>query len=114
MSINDGVDTTTPGGRFSFHIFAAVAELEREILRERVVAGMDAARRRGEKIGRPKVDVDVEHALELRAEGKSYRAIAVTLGCGAGTVHRALKRARMEGPKGGYQVPEVGPEITAS
>jgi len=113
VSVRDPVDTTTPAGRFAFTIFAAVAELERGILRERVVAGMDAARRRGEKIGRPKVDVDVARALELRAAGKSYRAIAATLGCGAGTIHRALKGAHVDGPQGGYQMADLGPVNTA-
>lgn len=100
VSLNDGVDTTTPAGRFSFHIFAAVAELEREILKERVKAGMDAARRRGEKIGRPRVRVDVARALSLRAGGMSYRKIATTLGVGAGTVHRAIKESRSHVPQG--------------
>jgi DNA invertase Pin-like site-specific DNA recombinase len=50
----DGMDTTTSSGRLLFHVVASVAEFERELIRERVVAGMNAARRRGRRIGRPK------------------------------------------------------------
>jgi len=50
----DGMDTTTSSGRLLFHVVASVAEFERELIRERVVAGMAEARRRGRRIGRPK------------------------------------------------------------
>lgn len=92
VSVNDGIDTTTPAGRFTFHVIAAVAELEREILRERVRAGMTAAKKRGKHVGRPRTRVDLARALSLRAGGKSYKAIAEILGCGVGTVHRALAK----------------------
>jgi DNA invertase Pin-like site-specific DNA recombinase len=50
----DGMDTTTSSGRLLFHVVASVADFERELIRERVVAGMAEARRRGRRIGRPK------------------------------------------------------------
>lgn len=53
-SLNDLIDTTTPHGKFTFHIFAALAEFERDIIRERTKAGLAAARARGRKGGRPK------------------------------------------------------------
>jgi DNA invertase Pin-like site-specific DNA recombinase len=53
-SLNDQIDTTTPHGKFTFHIFAALAEFERDIIRERTKAGLAAARARGRKGGRPK------------------------------------------------------------
>ena len=53
-SLNDQIDTTTPHGKFTFHIFAAMAEFERDIIRERTNAGLAAARARGRKGGRPK------------------------------------------------------------
>ncbi len=53
-SLNDQIDTTTPHGKFTFHIFAALAEFERDIIRERTMAGLAAARARGRKGGRPK------------------------------------------------------------
>lgn len=53
-SLNDQIDTTTPHGKFTFHVFAALAEFERDIISERTKAGLAAARARGRKGGRPK------------------------------------------------------------
>jgi DNA invertase Pin-like site-specific DNA recombinase len=53
-SLHDHIDTTTPHGKFTFHLFAALAEFERDIIRERTNAGLAAARARGRKGGRPK------------------------------------------------------------
>ena len=53
-SLNDSIDTTTPQGKLTFHLFAALAEFEREIIRERTKAGLESARSRGRKGGRPK------------------------------------------------------------
>lgn len=53
QSLNDHIDTTTPHGKLTFHLFAALAEFERDIIRERTVAGLAAARARGRKGGRP-------------------------------------------------------------
>ncbi len=55
VSLHEAVDTSTPIGRAMFHIAGAFAELEREIIRERVKAGLANARRRGRKVGRPRV-----------------------------------------------------------
>lgn len=93
ISMNDGIDTSTPAGRFTFHVIAAVAELEREIIRERVSAGLALARRRGARVGRPKVRVDLARAITLRASGKSLRNVAQELGIGAATLCRALDAA---------------------
>jgi DNA invertase Pin-like site-specific DNA recombinase len=53
-SLNDSIDTTTPQGKLTFHLFAALAEFERDIISERTRAGLEAARARGRKGGRPK------------------------------------------------------------
>ena len=53
QSLNDHIDTTTPQGKFTFHLFAALAEFERDIIRERTKAGLAAARARGRTGGRP-------------------------------------------------------------
>lgn len=53
-SLNDSIDTTTPQGKLTFHLFAALAEFEREIIRERTKAGLESARARGRVGGRPK------------------------------------------------------------
>lgn len=54
ISLNDPIDTTTPQGRLVFNIFAALAEFERDLIRERTQAGLEAARARGRKGGRPR------------------------------------------------------------
>jgi DNA invertase Pin-like site-specific DNA recombinase len=99
ISLYDGIDTSTPAGRFTFHVISAVAELEREIIRERVRSGLQAARRRGEKLGRPRVNVDLTRALGLKVQGLSYRQIASKMGIGLGTLHRAIKDARDDVPQ---------------
>jgi DNA invertase Pin-like site-specific DNA recombinase len=77
----DGMDTTTSSGRLLFHVVASVAEFERELIRERVVAGMNEARRRGRRIGRPKKKefspLEVEEIRNARQkEQVSTRALA--------------------------------------
>ena len=76
-----------------FHLVAAVAELEREILRERTRCGIAAARRRGARVGRPRVHVDLEQVLALHRRGESLRSIAKALGLGIGTAHRIVADA---------------------
>jgi DNA invertase Pin-like site-specific DNA recombinase len=55
-SLTEQIDTTTSGGKLIFHIFGALAEFERNLIRERTIAGLEAARARGRKGGRPKLD----------------------------------------------------------
>ena len=92
VSVEDTIDTTTPSGRFVFHVLGAVAELERELIRERTVAGLASARRRGAKLGRPRARFDLDKAVELREAGQSYERVAAVLGVSTGTVHAALRR----------------------
>ena len=92
--LDQAIDTSTSSGRFLFHTLAAVAELERDLIRERVAAGMRAARKRGVKIGRPGAldAATAQRARRLQAAGHSQRAIASLLGVGKGTVARELAR----------------------
>lgn len=90
VSVQDGCDTTTAAGRMVFGVIASLAEFERELIRERVIAGMAAAKRRGRHSGRPKARVDVARARALRAAGVSLRDVARDLGVGLATVQRAL------------------------
>jgi len=53
-SLHEPIDTTTPTGRLTFHVFAALSELEAELVRERTRAGLAAARHRGKTLGRPR------------------------------------------------------------
>lgn len=54
-SLNENIDTTTPGGKLIFHVFGALAEFERDLIRERTQAGLTAARARGKRGGRPRI-----------------------------------------------------------
>lgn len=90
VSLHDGCDTTTAQGRLMFGIMASLAEFERELIRERVRAGLDAARARGKRLGRPPLKVDTRQIAELRAQGRSWRSIAAELGVGVATVRAAL------------------------
>jgi DNA invertase Pin-like site-specific DNA recombinase len=95
VSSQEALDTSTPMGKAMFTIIGAMAELERNVIRERIVAGLDHARSRGTKsgaaIGRPRAVFNRASILEVRTEGKSWRAIAATLGVGIATVHRAFQ-----------------------
>ena len=93
VSLHDGIDTSTPVGRFTFHVIASVAELERSMIRERVRSGLDATRRRGTTLGRPRVHVDVELARRMKAEGHKMSEIAKACGAGISTVRRELAKA---------------------
>ena len=88
VSLRESVDTSTPTGKMVFTILGAVAELERSNIRERVIAGQRAAKRRGVKFGRPTREVDPIEVAKLRAEGKSWRAIATQLDIAKNTLIR--------------------------
>ena len=94
ISYQENVDTSTPLGQALFTIVSAVAQLERDLIRERVSAGIRNARANGKKLGRPHVETNLEEILQLRAEGHSFRTIAAKLGIGDGTVRDRLKDQR--------------------
>ncbi len=94
ISLTEGVDTTTPAGQLLFHIVGAVAQFERDLIAERVRAGMAHARAMGKHIGRPRAKVDLEAVRSLRSQAKSLRAIASTLGIPVSRVRRALVQAQ--------------------
>jgi DNA invertase Pin-like site-specific DNA recombinase len=86
-----GVDTTTPGGKALFQLMGVFAEFERAMIRERVCAGLEKARAKGRRLGRPQVPPAVEGAIRAaRAAGKGQLAIARNLGVGVSTVRRVL------------------------
>src|SRR6267378_1592062 len=82
ISYQENMDTSSPLGQALFTIVSAVAQLERDLIRERVSAGIRNARANGKKLGRPKSAVDRERILELKAQGYSLRQIAAHLGIG--------------------------------
>ena len=96
ISMTEGIDTTTPAGQLLFHIVGAVAQFERDLIAERVRAGMAHARAMGKRIGRPRSIVDVEAVSKLREGGRSLREIAVSLNIPVSRVRRALLRLQLK------------------
>lgn len=93
VSHQEAIDTSTPIGKVMFTIIAAFAEFERDILRERIIAGLENARENGTKSGRPiggqKKIFRRDEAIRLLGEGRSYREVARTLKVAVATLHRA-------------------------
>jgi len=96
VSHQEAVDTSTAMGNVLFVVIAAMAELERSVIRERVIAGLEHAKQKGTKsgraIGRPFKIFDRNQVVELRRAGLSLRQIAKELAIGEGTVRRTLSR----------------------
>jgi len=93
-SLTEGMDTKTPGGRLLFNIFGAIAEFEKDLIKERTQAGLKAARARGRKGGRPKkMDPQmVEMARSLHKNANTPAAdICRTLKISKSTLYRCLK-----------------------
>ena len=94
-SVTEQIDTTTPGGKPVFHVFSALAEFERDLIRERTHAGLAAARARGRTGGRPKKLADPKQLALARALYDGGQAdvatICTTLGVSRATLYRALK-----------------------
>jgi DNA invertase Pin-like site-specific DNA recombinase len=90
VSLSESIDTSTPVGKMIFTVLAAVAELERNLIKERVQMGVSRARHQGKRLGRPRVEVDSRQIAGLRARGRSWNQISKELGIGKGTAQRAL------------------------
>ena len=96
-SLTEGIDTTTPAGRFFFHVLAALAQMERDLLRERTQAGLEAARARGRKGGRkaklsPKQVAQAKRLLKDRAT--TIKDVAEGFGVSRDVIYRALSLGR--------------------
>jgi DNA invertase Pin-like site-specific DNA recombinase len=96
-SVTEQIDTTTPGGKLIFHVFGALAEFERDLIRERTNAGLAAARARGRTGGRPKKLADPKMlalAQSLYDGGQTDIAtICKTLGISRATLYRSIDRS---------------------
>ncbi len=92
VSITDSIDTSTPAGRFFFHVMASLAEMERELIVERTRAGLAAAERQGCRGGRKRIMTEskMESARLLLAGGAFPRDVAADLGVSLPTLYRWL------------------------
>ena len=97
VSLTEQIDTSSPGGKLVFHVFAALAEFERDLIRERTHAGLEAARARGRRGGRPTVwtQEKLQTAHTMRKSGKDVSTIARVLGVSRASVYRALARPNL-------------------
>ena len=89
-SLTDAIDTSTPSGRFFFHVMASLAEMERELTIERTRAGLEVAKQLGRKGGRSRkmTDSKIESAKKLLANGVPPRDVAKNLGVSVPTLYR--------------------------
>ena len=103
VSITEQIDTTTPGGKLIFHLMGALAEFERDLIRERTNAGLAAARARGRVGGRPrKLKTNGKIALARRMfaeQSHSIPEICAMLGISRATLYRYLKETKEETPE---------------
>jgi DNA invertase Pin-like site-specific DNA recombinase len=93
-SITESLDTSTPAGRVLFHVLGALAEFERDTIRDRVTAGMKAAKKAGKHVGRPaRMSLSrTEEARRMLNEGKSWNKVCTTLEISQPTLSRALRK----------------------
>lgn len=94
VSLHENVDTTTAQGKLLFHIFAAIAEFERELTRGRVMSGLATARARGVKLGRPRCNPDGALIRQLRAQGLPWPHVAKAVKVSIATAKRAALMAQ--------------------
>jgi DNA invertase Pin-like site-specific DNA recombinase len=92
MFLQQGLDTSSASGRMMFSVFGALAEFERNLIRERVMAGQQRAKAAGVKLGRPsKMNDGMRNAIKiLREKGMGIKLIAKQLGVGIGTVYSVI------------------------
>ena len=93
ISLQEQFDTSTPIGQAMFTIIGVMAQLERDIIRERVRAGLALAEARGIKLGRPKVRMNQEELRSLQSSGLSLHEMARQLRCSRSTIRRRLKES---------------------
>ena len=94
VSLRDaGLDSTTPAGRLFTAIIAAFAGFERDLIRERVVAGVRRAQASGKHCGRPKVELDLRPALAMLGQGHGLKTTAKAIGVSRATLRRRLEEA---------------------
>jgi len=97
-SLTEQMDTTTPHGEFLFNVFGSLAQYERALTQERIMAGLEAAKRRGKRGGRPHAirNETMEAIREAMQNGTSKAAVCRTFGVKRSTLYDALARQAPE------------------
>ena len=98
ISLRDNLDLTTPSGRLMFQIIGAMAEFERELIRERVKAGLSHARAKGIRLGRRNTVVKTARVEILRGSGLSWGKVAAELGVSIPTIQKAMQARSADTP----------------
>lgn len=92
LSLEEKIDTSSAAGELVFHVFGAIAHFERRLISDRTKDGLQAARKKGKKLGRPNIDKQKLHsAIKLIETGISPTTAANQLGIGRSTLYRELK-----------------------
>lgn len=96
ISVTEHVDTSSPAGKMLITFLGAIAEFERELIRERIMAGLERARANNIKLGRKGKEFDIQQAVDLRKQGYSYREIAEKVNGPKSSVYRCVSQVLSE------------------
>lgn len=99
VSLSEGINTNTSGGKLVFHIFASMAEFQRDLIRENTIHGLNAAKERGQKLGRPRAldECAVLNAhRKIEQDGASIAEMARGFNVSYSTMKRAIERMGVE------------------
>jgi DNA invertase Pin-like site-specific DNA recombinase len=96
ISIKENLDTSSRIGKFLLHVLSAVAEMERELIRERLQKGYEEARKKG-KVGRKRKKIDEKALIEYYKKGVSYSSLAKMFDCSVGTIINRIRKLKEEG-----------------
>lgn len=91
VSLRDSIDLSSPSGVLMFQLIAAMSQFERSLIQERVRAGLQNAKRKGKRLGRRPVEVDLSKVASLRRSGASWRTISLEMGISVGRLHKAYQ-----------------------
>jgi len=92
VSLRDSIDLSSPSGILMFQLIAAMSQFERSLIQERVKAGLQNAKRKGKRLGRRPVEVDLSKVVSLRHSGTSWRVISQEMGISVGKLHKAFQQ----------------------
>ena len=92
VSLRDSIDLSSPSGVLMFQLIAAMSQFERSLIQERVKAGLQNAKRKGKRLGRRPVEVNLSEVTSLRHAGASWRMISQEMGISVGKLHKAFQQ----------------------